>query len=388
MARMRNLSRSATRLVVLVPFAAMFAAACGGSDTIPDEDGGPDGAATDGSPLGPDGATADAGSPDGTLSDSGPVPDGALQDAAQKDGAIADGAGDAGDARDGAAVDAESTEDANADLDANDAGDSSDSASVKDASDAGDASDAAGDASVPTSILGSAALFAVFSGATVTNATGTLTTITGDVGTYPSNTAIGPTPPVVIGAEHLGDTVAQIAAGDLQNAYNRLIPGNLPCGTQLTGLDLGGKTLVPGVYCFSSSAGMTGTLTLDAQNNPNATWVFQVGSALTTAAGAKVVVINGTAGQVCNAFWQISSSATLGTNSVFGGNILAQAAVTVTTGTSIVGRTFGMTAKVSTDTNVISIAACPVAAPPIDAGLPDAEGTDADIDDAADAEGG
>ena len=104
MARMRNLSRSATRLVVIVPFAAMFAAACGGSDVIPDEDGGPDGAAADGSPLGPDGATADAGGPDGTLSDSGPLPDGTSPDAAQKDGAIADGAGDAGDARDGGGI--------------------------------------------------------------------------------------------------------------------------------------------------------------------------------------------------------------------------------------------------------------------------------------------
>ena len=389
MVRVRSLSRSATPLVVLVPFAAMFAAACGGSDVIPDEDGGADGAAADGSPLGPDGATRDGAGPDGTLTDSGPPLDGALPDGAPEDGAVDGGGSDAGGARDGG--DAESTADAKTDLDASEGGDASDGASAKDASDAGDASDAAdaaGDASVPASILGSAALFAVFSGATVTNATGTLTTITGDVGTYPSNTALGPTPPVVVGAEHLGDTVAQIAAMDIQTAYDRLIPGNLPCGTQLTGLDLGGKTLVPGVYCFSSSAGMTGTLTLDAQNNPNATWVFQVGSALTTAAGARVVVINGTAGQACNAFWQISSSATLGTNSVFGGNILAQAAVTVTTGTSILGRTFGLTAKVSTDTNVISIAACAAVAPPIDAGLPDAQGTDADIGDAADAEGG
>ena len=299
------------------------------------------------------------------------------------DGALADGRGDAADARDAAAADAESTEDAKAEQDATDAStprDASDAATPPDAGDASDASVA--DASTGPGILGSAALFAVFSGATVTNATGTLTTITGDLGTYPSNTAIGPTPPVVLGAEHLGDTVAQIAAGDLQAAYDALIPGNLPCGTQLTGLDLGGRTLVPGVYCFSSTAGMTGTLTLDAQNNPDARWVFQVGSALTTASGSQVVVINGTAGQVCNAFWQISSSATLGTNSVFGGNILAQAAVTVTTGTTILGRTFGMTAKVSTDTNVISIAACAASVPPIDAGLPDA-----DIVDAADAGG-
>jgi hypothetical protein len=350
MVRTRKFSRSATCLVAVAPFVAMLAAAaCGGSDVIPEDDVGAD-ATPDGSTR-LDGATRDGANQDARVQDAG------------ADGTLVDGGTDA--------------------TFAIDASDASDAADAKDATDAADAKDAA-DASRGLDILGSAALFAVFSGATVTNATGTLTTITGDLGTYPSNTAIGPTPPVVIGAQHLGDTVAQIAAGDLQAAYDRLIPGNLPCGTQLTGLDLGGMTLVPGVYCFSSTAGMTGTLTLDAQNNPAATWVFQVGSALTTASGSKVIVINGTAGQVCNAFWQISSSATLGTNSVFGGNILAQAAVTVTTGTSIVGRTFGMTAQVSTDTNVISIAACaPSAMPILDAGS-----LDAAIADAADAGGG
>ncbi|MEO8799414.1 MAG: ice-binding family protein, partial [Polyangiaceae bacterium] len=252
-----------------------------------------------------------------------------------------------------------------------------------DASDAAARDAATRDASVGPNILGSAASFAVFSGATVTNATATVTTITGDLGTYPGTTAIGPTPPVVVGAEHLGDLTAKAAAADIQLAYDQLIPGNLACGTTLTGLDLGGMTLVPGVYCFSSTAGLTGTLTLDAQNNPKARWVFQVGSALTTASGSHVVVINGTAGQACNAYWQISSSATLGTSSIFGGTILAQAAVTVTTGTSILGRTFGMTANVSTDTNVITIAGCaPNDLPIVDAGLPDA--ADAGIADASD----
>jgi hypothetical protein len=79
-----------------------------------------------------------------------------------------------------------------------------------------------------------------------------------------------------------------------------------------------------------------------------------------------VVVINGTSAQVCNAFWQITSAATIGTHSTFGGTILAQTAITVTTGTSIVGRTFALTAKVSTDTNVISIASCPVRAATVD----------------------
>ena len=143
-----------------------------------------------------------------------------------------------------------------------------------------------------------------------------------------------------------------------------------------TSFDLGGRTLVPGVYCFASTAGLTGTLTLDAQNDPNARWVFQIGSSLTTASASKVVIINGAPGQACNAFWQVTSSATLGTNSVFGGNILAKASVTVTTFTSILGRAFGLTGEVSTDSNVISIALC---APPL---LTLDGGADADVLDA------
>ena len=107
-------------------------------------------------------------------------------------------------------------------------------------------------------------------------------------------------------------------------AYNDL--AGQACDTNLTGQDLGGKTLTPGVYCFNTSAQLTGDLVLDAQGNPAAVWIFQMGSTLTTASNASVVVING--GSSCNVFWQVGSSATLGTGTAFKGNILALASIT------------------------------------------------------------
>lgn len=309
MVRTRSLSRVATRLVAILPFTGMFAASCGPSGTSPT-----------------------------TMDDAGSAPfDGAISDAGVGDGP-------------------------------------SDAAALRDASNAGDTSAFDGqvvDAGFVTSVLGSADRFAIFSGAVVENAAGTVTTITGDLGTYPSSAAIGLTPAVVVGTEHLGDGVAAAAAADIQIAYDRLLPGTLPCGTDLTGADLGGETLVPGVYCFATTVGLTGTLTLDAQNKPDAVWVFQVGTSLTTASGSRVVVINGAAAQACNAFWQIGSAATIGTNSTFGGNILAYTAITLATGTTVVGRTFGLTAKVTTDSNVLSIATCPLSASVLDGGSPD-----------------
>ena len=108
------------------------------------------------------------------------------------------------------------------------------------------------------------------------------------------------------------------------------------CDTDLTGQDLGGLTLVPGVYCFSTSAQLTGTLTLDAQGDPDAVWVFQTGSSLTTASNAVVDVING--GSACNVFWQIGSSATLGTSTAFAGSILALTSITSNTSVSLSGQ--------------------------------------------------
>jgi hypothetical protein len=205
--------------------------------------------------------------------------------------------------------------------------------------------------------LGSAQSFAVLGAATVTN-TGA-TTITGDVGVSPG-TAITGFPPGVVtgGALHPGDAVAAQAHSDAVLAYAGLVA--LTCGTNLSGTDLGGLTLTPGVYCFDSSAQLTGTLTLDARGNANAVFVFQVGSTLTTASNSAVVVINGGQGQGCtgaSVFWQIGSSATLGTDTQFTGHVLALISITVTTGVSVSGSVMALTGAVTLDTNRISVCA-------------------------------
>ena len=146
---------------------------------------------------------------------------------------------------------------------------------------------------------------------------------------------------------------------DTTTAYNDL--AGQTCTSDLTGQDLGGLTLVPGVYCFSSSAQLTGALTLDAEGDPNAVWVFQIGSTLTTASNSSVLLING--GQACNVFWQVGSSATLGTTTSFVGNILALTSITLNTGANVSGRALARNGAVTLDTNTISVAVCGV--PPV-----------------------
>ena len=128
------------------------------------------------------------------------------------------------------------------------------------------------------------------------------------------------------------------AQTDATTAYNDL--EGQTCDVNLTGQDLGGMTLTPGVYCFDTSAQLTGDLVLDALGNPNAVWVFQTGSTLTTASGSSVTVING--GNALNVFWQVGSSATLGTGTRFNGNILAYASITLNTGASLIGRALAL----------------------------------------------
>ena len=133
---------------------------------------------------------------------------------------------------------------------------------------------------------------------------------------------------------------------DANTAYTALT--GQPCNVNLTGQDLGGMTLTPGVYCFNTSAQLTGDLVLDALGNPLAVWVFKVGSTLTTASGSSVGVING--GQALKVFWQVGSSATLGTTTRFSGNIFAHVTVTLNNGASLVGRAFGLTGAVTMET--------------------------------------
>jgi uncharacterized repeat protein (TIGR01451 family) len=199
--------------------------------------------------------------------------------------------------------------------------------------------------------LGTAGNFAVLAGAGITN-TGP-TTITGDVGTFPTTAETGFGSVTLIGTNHGGDAVTQLAKTDLTTAYNDAA-GRVPAIT-VSG-DLGGLTLVPGVYKSTSSLGLTGTLTLNAQGDPNAVFIFQMGSTLTTASGSNVSLINGT--QSCNIFWQVGSSAVLGTGSTFRGTILALASITATTGATVDGRLLAMTGAVTLDTNTITRATC------------------------------
>ncbi len=207
--------------------------------------------------------------------------------------------------------------------------------------------------------LGTAQSFGVLGGSTVTN-TGA-TTVNGNVGVSPGTAVTGFPPGVIVGgAIHSNDAVAVQAQNDLTTAYNDI--ASTPCTVDLTGQNLGGLTLTPGVYCFSSSAQLTGALTLDALGNPNALFLFKIGSTLTTASGSSVTVING--GSSCNrVFWQVGSSATLGTGTSFAGDILALTSITLTTGANTSGRTLARNGAVTLDTNNVNtcgVIVCPV----------------------------
>jgi type VI secretion system secreted protein VgrG len=336
MARALTLSRLAIGLAVIAPF-AVLSGACGGSDTIPfDEDAATVDAARD---------TSSDTSIDTSLTDtstdtsSDTITDTKLSDTSTNETST-----------DGSSSDGSSTDGAG-----NDAAEASTDASVVDASEAGDANVVRSDPR-----LGSVARFAVFAGSTVTNAFGTLTAITGDLGTYPDPTAIGATPPVLIGAYHLGDAIAGTARTELTTAYNNLTPASMPGCSSLTGQDLGGQRLAPGIYCFDTSAQLTGTLVLDANGDPNPEWFFQIGSTLTTGSlGASPAMVTVVGANPCKVYWQVGSSATLATGTLFSGNILAAAAITLNTGTKIVGRALAINAAVTMDTNTVSIASCP-----------------------------
>ncbi len=196
--------------------------------------------------------------------------------------------------------------------------------------------------------LGTSKTYSVLGGSTVTN-TGP-TRLEGDLGLSPGSAITGFPPGVAEGETHAGDAVAAQAQSDLVIASNDAA-GRAPTG-DISG-DLGGQTLPGGVYKSTGPIGISGTLTLDGQNDPSSVFIFQIASTLITASASKVAMINGA--QACHVYWQVGSSATLGTNSALEGNILADQSVTLTTGASLAeGRALALVGAVTMDTNQVS----------------------------------
>jgi hypothetical protein len=212
-------------------------------------------------------------------------------------------------------------------------------------------------AAQPPLDLGTATSFAVLAGTTVTN-TGP-STITGDVGVSPG-TAVTGFPPGHInsGTIHAADAVALQAQSDLTTAYNDAA-GRGPVVDE-TGRNLGGQELVAGVYGDSSGMALTGTVTLDAQGDPDAVFIFRAGSTLITASNSTVALIGGA--QACHVYWLVGSSATIGVGTNFVGNVMALTSVSVQTGANVSGRILARNGQVSLDDNTITRASC--AAPP------------------------
>lgn len=220
--------------------------------------------------------------------------------------------------------------------------------------------------------LGTSENFAVLGGSQVTNVPTSI--ITGDVGLSPAAGSFyngGVTSAQVSGAIYAADatgpagsvvnpSLLTIAKNDLTAAYIDAA-GRTPTTTFVAGDNqLGGQTLTPGVYAFggATSANLTAAspLVLDAQNDPNAVFIFQASSDLVTASGSTVSLINGA--QACNVYWKVTSSATLGTNSNFKGNILALTSATLLTGANVEGRVLARNGAVTLDSNTIIRSVC------------------------------
>lgn len=207
----------------------------------------------------------------------------------------------------------------------------------------------------PTVGLGTADPFAVLGGSTVTN-TGP-SVVNGDLGLSPGTAVTGFPPGTLNGTFHVTDAVAAQAQSDATTAYNDAA-GRTP--STVAPADIGGQVLKAGVYKSAAAMGLTGDVTLDAEGDPSAVFIFQIGSALTTASSSRVVLANGA--DSCNIFWQVGSSATLGTNSQFRGTVIALTSVTATTGATIEGRALARNGAVTLDSNTITRSGCASAA--------------------------
>jgi hypothetical protein len=209
--------------------------------------------------------------------------------------------------------------------------------------------------------LATAQPFVVLSGAGVTN-TGP-SVLNGGLGVSPGTSISGFGPPAVVnGATHDNDAVAGQAQSDLATAYNVAAGQPVPPGNELTGTDLGGRTLSPGAYGFSSSAQLTGQLTLDAHGDPNAQFVFVIGTTLTTATASSVVLTDGAS--PCNVYWKVGSSATFGTSTAFAGNVLALTSISVNSSATVLGRLLARNGEVTLIDDVLTLPECATASTP------------------------
>jgi len=206
--------------------------------------------------------------------------------------------------------------------------------------------------------LATAGPFVALGGQTVTN-TGP-SVLNGDLGVAPGTSLVGfGSPAVVNGATHANDAVANQAQDDLTAAYLVAEAEPVPPGNDLTGTNLGNRTLFAGAYGYSSSAQLTDTLTLDAQGDPDAQFVFEIGSTLTTASASRVELINGAS--PCNVYWQIGSSATIGSTTAFQGNVMALTDISLNDGASVIGRVLARNGEVTMINNVLDASGCQAA---------------------------
>ena len=370
-----TLIRSVPKYLLLTTFAALLATACGPRSILgPEDDAGADVAVDVVQPTDMGADVHDAGVDVGfDVRPDVQMPD--VMDVVFVDATDAMDAHDVTDVTD--VYDVTDVTDVHDVTDVTDAMDVHDVTDVTDAHDVTDVMDVAMDAGpMGPGILGSAAQFTILGGSTVSS-TG-LSTIVGEVGVWPGLALVGIPAGTTV---HAGDAVAATAQSDTTTAYNYL--AGLPCGTALTGLDLGGMTLAPGVYCFTSSAGLTGTLVLDGQGQANPLFVFQIATTLTTANVAVVTMIHNA--RPCGVYWQTGSSTTVGVASNFAGNIVALDSITLNTGASLTGRALARNGAVTMDTNSVNNATCPDFEPPSGTGL-DGGPIDASMTDATDAQ--
>jgi hypothetical protein len=208
--------------------------------------------------------------------------------------------------------------------------------------------------------LGTVSPFVVLGGSTVTNEGSSV--LNGDLGLSPGTSLTGFNEAVVNGVTHENDAVAAQGQSDLTTAYNVAAGQPIPPSNDLTGIDLGGLKLTAGAYGYSTSAQLTGQLTLDAQGDPNAQFVFVIGSTLTTASASSVVLVNGAS--PCNVFWKVGSSATLGSTTSFAGNLMSLTSISANNGVNVVGRLLAREGAVTLINDVLSAPNCATGSTP------------------------